>query len=111
MPRPRKAEGEQRGRVAKCTLTTEEELTVKLNAAAANLSVAEFTRRRLLGLTVTPPASKVDAQLLSEINRIGVNVNQFAFSHNAGREFRGDWEAVRDELSRVLAKVARAYVP
>jgi hypothetical protein len=95
--------------VAKCTLTAEEELSVKMNAAVAGLSVAEFCRRRVLGLTVTPPASRADAQLLAEVNRIGVNVNQLAFAVNADRQFKGDWEAIRDELTRVLDKVASRY--
>lgn len=111
MGRPRKQEPEQRGKVAKCTLTDEEELSVKMNAAAAGISVAEFVRRRVLSLTVTPPAARADAQLLSEINRIGNNVNQLAFAENAGREFKGSWEAVRDELARVLDKVASRYDP
>jgi hypothetical protein len=109
MGRPRKAELEQRGKVAKCRLTPEEALSVKMNAAAAGLTVAEFTRRRVLGMTVQPPASRADAALLSEINRIGVNVNQLAFAFNADREFKGDWQAIRDELSRVLDKVALRY--
>lgn len=111
MARPKKAEADSRNRFARCRLTPAEELTVAMNAAAANLTVAEYSRRRLLGLTVTPPASRADAQLLAEINRIGVNVNQLAFATNADREFKGDWEAIRDELSRVLGKVARRYDP
>ena len=111
MARPKKTGNEQRTEVAKCTLTAEEFLSIRMNAAAAGLSVAEFLRRRAFSLTVTPPASRADAQLLSELNRIGVNVNQLAFAFNADREFKGDWQALRDELARVLEKVARAYGP
>jgi hypothetical protein len=109
MARPKNDALAQRRHVAKCTLTDEEQLSVKMNAAAGGISIAEYIRRRAVGLIVTPPASRADAALLSEINRIGVNVNQLAFAFNADREFKGDWQAVRDELIRVLEKVALAY--
>jgi hypothetical protein len=111
MARPKKTGDEQRTEVAKCTLTAEESLSLKMSAAAAGLSAAEYLRRRAFSRSVTPPASRADAQLLSELNRIGVNVNQLAFAHNADREFKGDWLALRDELARVLEKVALAYDP
>ena len=111
MPRPKKTDTERRTHLAQFRLTAGEALTAKMNAAAAGVSPGEYYRRRTLGLTVTPPASRADAQLLAEINRIGVNVNQLAFAWNAGREFKGDWEAVRDELARVLDKVASRYDP
>jgi hypothetical protein len=109
MARPKTTDARRRARLGQFRMTAEEELSVKMNAAAAGLSVSDFLRRRALGLTVTPPASRVDAALVSELNRIGVNVNQLAFAHNADREFKGDWEAIRDQLSRVLEKVALAY--
>jgi len=109
--RPKKTDGDRRDRLGQFRMTAEEELSVKMNAAAAGLSVAEFLRRRAFSLTVTPPPSRADAQLLAEINRIGVNVNQLAFAQNADREFKGDWQALRDELARVLEKVALAYDP
>lgn len=111
MPRPKKSDADLKTAWAHIRLTPAEELRVRMNAAAAGLSVAEFGRRRLLGLVVTPPASKADAALLMEVNRIGVNVNQLAFAYNADRQFKGSWEAIRDELARVLDKVASRYDP
>jgi hypothetical protein len=63
----------------------------------------------VLGFSVQPPAPKADAALVSELNRIGVNVNQLARAQNGGREFRGDWQDVEQDLRRVLVKVAEAY--
>ena len=80
-----------------------------MNAATAGLTVAEYCRRRVLGMNVAPPPARADAALISEINRIGVNVNQLALSHNADREFKGDWETISDQLVRVLDKVAQRY--
>lgn len=109
MARPRKDEQDARSAVAKLRLTQAERVQLQANAAAAGLTVSEFCRRRVLGLPVVPVVSPADASLLSEINRIGVNVNQLAYAFNADREFRGDWEAIRDEVTRVLDKVVQRY--
>jgi Bacterial mobilisation protein (MobC) len=109
MARPRKDELDARSEIARLRLTPAEKLHLDANAAAAGLTVSEFCRRRVLGLTVVPSPARADAALISEINRIGVNVNQLAYAFNADREFRGDWEAIRDELSRVLDKVTQSY--
>lgn len=111
MARPKKKVDQRRNRLGQFRMTADEELSVKMNAAASGLTVAEFTRRRVLGLIVTPPAAKADAALIAEVNRIGVNVNQIAFALNAGRDYKGDWDAVYDEVCRVLDKVATRYDP
>jgi hypothetical protein len=110
MARPKKSRQERRDKIAKCRLTDEQDLSVRMNAAAAGLTKSEYFRRRLLGETVTPPPARADALFLAEANRIGVNVNQLAFSENAGREFRGDWRAVRDELLWLLQEAALRYL-
>ena len=109
MARPKKEAAEARSLPFHGRLTPAEALTLKANAAAAGLTVSEFCRRRILGLTVTPPAARADAALIAEVNRIGVNVNQLAHAFNADRMFRGDWEAIRDEVARVLDTVAARY--
>jgi len=111
MGRPRKSGDDGRSCWVHIRLTPEQSLSAKMNAAAAGVTVSELGRRRLSSLPVSVPASRAAAQLLSELNRIGVNVNQLAFAFNADREFKGDWQALRDELTRVLDKVARAYDP
>jgi hypothetical protein len=111
MARSKKAEVDLRTRIGKFRMTPGEELAEHMNAAAAGLTPSEYYRRRIFGKPVTPPASRADATLLAEINRIGVNVNQLAHAFNADREFKGDWQALRDELARVLDKVVRCYDP
>jgi hypothetical protein len=110
MARPKKSRQEQRSKIAKCRLTDEQDLSVRMNAAAAGLSLSEYFRRLLVGMTVTPPPARADAQFLAEANRIGVNLNQLALAENAGREFRGDWRVVRDELRWLLAETARRFL-
>lgn len=109
MARPVKQEHEKLGEVVRLRLTLAELEHVRSQANLAALSVSEFLRRRALGLTVQPPPGRADAALLSELNRIGVNVNQLARAYNADREFRGDWQALSAEVRRLLVKVAESY--
>ena len=98
---------------------------VRANAKEAGLSVSEFVRRRTSGRPTVPRSeSKLDAQVLSELNRVGValrsgvgnNLNQLVKDWNTGRDPRLDWHVVHDELrltlqqlDNVLASVAEAY--
>jgi len=109
MTRPTKTDLERRSEQVKIRLTLSEVEHLRDQARKAGLSLAGFVRRRALALTVQPPPSRADAQLLAELNRIGVNVNQLARSANTGRTFAGDWQAIEEELSRLLAAVSQAY--
>ena len=109
MARPKKEEHERRNASTRADLTAAEKEYIREQAAKAGLSEADYVRRRILGFTVQPPAPKADAARVSELNRIGVNVNQLARATNADREFRGDWRDVERELRRLLEKVAAAY--
>ena len=87
-------------------MTVAEEELVKEQAANCNLSVAEYTRRRTCGYTVAPlERPTFDPALVSEINRIGVNVNQLALAVHTDRDFVKYWRHIGDELERVLEKV------
>lgn len=109
MARPKKEPHEKRDEVIRARVTAAEKAYVAQQARAANLDPAEYIRRRALGFVVTPSNSAADAALISELNRIGVNVNQLARAVNSGRVFKGDWQAIRDELRRLLAEVALRY--
>jgi len=72
----------------KINLTKEAHSRIKLLASDANLTVSEFVRILLDEKTVDAPLPqedkpkiiyrKVDPQLLYEINKIGININQIA---------------------------------
>jgi hypothetical protein len=109
MARPTKEPDEKRSKPVPTRFTVAERVHLGQQAKAAGLTLSEFVRRRALGFVVQPPPARADAALVSELNRIGVNVNQLARSQNADREFRGDWKAIEGEMRRLLAKVARAY--
>ena len=109
MARPQKETDEKLTEVVLTRLRLREREYIRKQASAGALSGSEFIRRRALSLPVKPPARKADGDLLFELNRIGVNVNQLARATNAEREFRGDWQTLAKELRRVLDKVADAY--
>lgn len=123
MARPKKQPHEKRTASTRADLTSAEKLYLGEQASRAGLTEAEYVRRRALGHQVSPAPSRADAALITEINRLGVelrawgvNLNQLARDENAGRQFHGDWVALRDrlnyeldEVERVLAKVATGY--
>ncbi len=108
MARPVKQPGEQRSEVVRLRLTLAEAEHVRAQASAASQSVSEYLRRRAIGYTVPSPTTvRGDPALLSELNRIGVNVNQLAKSVHLDHKFVRHWEAIAGELRRVMELVAR----
>lgn len=55
--------------------------------------------------TSREPPRRADAATISELNRIGVNLNQIARNLNTGRQLRIDAEAAMAELRGLLEKV------
>jgi hypothetical protein len=110
--RPRKAPDEQRAeRLPGVRLTPAERHYVELTAERAGLSVMEFSRRAILGqrlLSRRRPTEKITADLLAELNRVGVNINQIAHAVNSGRGLPHDMPEVVAELRAVLVKIAEA---
>ena len=109
MARPRKQPKEQRTESVRATLTVEEKLHVQRQAEAAGVTEAEYTRRRVLGYNVPPARSLTDTALISEINRIGVNVHQLVRDNNFKRSFTIGWQGVLAELHGVLKTVSARY--
>lgn len=109
MARPRKDAGEARDQQVKLRLTMAEAEHLRTQAERAGLSVADYARRRMLGHVVAPSAARADAALVSELNRIGVNVNQLARVAHVDPEFVRGWEYALTELRQVLARVTAAY--
>ena len=110
--RPRKEPHEQRTESIRADLTVAEKEHVRQQAARAGLSEAEYTRRRILGFEVSAAGRRAfDPALVSEVNRVGLNVNQLARAAHTGREFVHFWREVGAELKDVLAKVTAAYDP
>lgn len=107
MARPSKDPTELRTQRFNLRLTPAEIEHVRANAAAAGLEPHDYVRRRVLGHRIRPAAGRgADPALVSELNRIGVNVNQLARSVHRGSDFARFWREVGAQLQAVLAKAA-----
>lgn len=106
--RPRLAPGEGRTeRSAHIRLTITERAQIEAKAAAVGLSVAEYSRRRLCDYRLPAPRkSVVPVGLLSELNRVGNNLNQIAHAANAGRALPAMAEQTLAELRGLMDLIA-----
>ena len=112
MARPKKQDGEKRDEVARFRVTLAEREYIRAQANAAGLGEAEYLRRRALGYAVPPARSgRSDPALISELNRIGVNVNQLARATHRGSDFVHSWQIIGKQLSDVLASVVKRDDP
>ncbi len=108
--RPKKQPHEQRtSRLPAIRLTDAERQLLEEKAAQSGLSFSEWVRAELTAAPVR--ASKADPalpRLLTELNRVGVNLNQLAASMNSGRHpAENAVLAHLKQLQDVLLKVAR----
>lgn len=106
MARPKKEQHEKRSETARFRVTLAEREFIRTQARAAGLDETEYLRRRALGHAIPPaPQRSSDPALVSELNRIGVNVNQLAHATHKGMEFTRHWAEVSAELRGVLTKM------
>jgi hypothetical protein len=112
MARPVKEPHEKRSVTFGTRFTTAERGFVEEQARAAGLDPAEYLRRRVLGHRVPPARGRADAMLLTELNRIGLelkaignNVNQIARAVNSDRPSRIDWDVLAERLEESRATV------
>ena len=109
MARPKKQPHERRSAKLPPIRLTEAELAdLHLQAERAGLSVTELVRQRATSGKVTPKRGLADAQLLSELNRVGVNLNQIARALNRGSDRDPHHlDHVLGQLVAVLEQVGR----
>ena len=107
--RPKKTDAERRSKRFNLRFTEAEIEHLRLQADSAKLEPHEYARRRILGDRVVSSASarRADPALVSELNCIGVNVNQFARASHRGSDFADYWREVGSELRTALAQVLR----
>ena len=112
MARPKKSDAEKRTTQVNLRLTDAEYASLRVAASTAGLSVSDFVRSRAMSYQLrSPRSSSVDPALVSELNRIGVNVNQLARAHHRDSAFVNYWREVGDELRGILSQVLSADGP
>lgn len=106
MARPTKNEHEKKTvRLPYVRVTAAERIHVDEQAAKAGMSSTEYVYSLVTTRTVTPRKTKLEASYLTELNRVGVNLNQIARTHNAGREIPASLQYVIDELQTLMLKI------
>jgi len=110
MARPQKDKLEARSAHLPAVRLTQAELAqVAELAAGAGLTVSEFARQRLFAGRTVPRPARSEAQLLSELNRCGVNLNQIARALNSGAGLPTSADSTLATFRSVLERVARNY--
>ncbi|MEM6260706.1 MAG: plasmid mobilization relaxosome protein MobC [Planctomycetota bacterium] len=109
MARPTKQPHERRSERFNLRFTVAELAHIEQQAQSAGIDPTEYLRRRALGYEVPPAPRRADASLVSELNRVGQNVNQIARNLNSGRRERLKLDLVLAELRGVLEKVVASY--
>jgi len=110
MARPKKQPSEKRtAQIPPIRVTDAELIRLKEKAEIASVSLSDFVRQIVLTGRVKVPRGKISAELLAELNSIGVNLNQIAYKLNAGGKIPSNFDDVQYQLFRVLEQVARSY--
>ncbi len=105
MARPKKVAQERRTETVAARFTVAEAAIVESQAAAAGMTVSEYVRVLALTQDVKPRKTKLEASLLVELNRIGVNINQLAHAANAGRTLSAHLQAALADLEATMRRV------
>ena len=107
--RPAKPDGEFRRHLLSIRLNDEEDAFIRSQAAEAGLSVSVYARSVLINKKVGTRQTPLEAQMLFELNRCGVNLHQIVRSLNFGQGIPADLDEVLAELKDAVTKVGAAY--
>jgi len=111
MGRPIKSAHERKTEKLDLRLTTAEKAHVEKQAAMAGMSVAEYARQVILGHRVRAAQNqRGDAAVLSELNRIGVELGRIAKPGDRGCN-PDALDGLSAALAETLAVVAGRYGP
>ena len=112
MARPKKDRHERRNERFNLRYTVAEIEYLKQQADRAGMGPHEYARRRTLGANVVSPSSRrADPALISELNRIGVNLNQLARATHIGKDFAEEWGDIALDLRRAIELVLASDGP
>jgi hypothetical protein len=106
MGRPPKAPPDRRTeRLSGIRCTVAERVAIEAKAAQSGHFVADYCRLAALRAEVVSRRTAAEDQLLSEANRIGVNLNQIAARVNFTGQLAEDFPAVLDELQALIDRL------
>lgn len=108
MARPTKSDAEKRGRVTGVRLLPVERDALLARASAAGLSLSEYLRlaglrRPLPSPARAPAAANTSFELVEQLRRVGVNLNQLTRLSHIDAVHHAELAAALDDLRSVLA--------
>jgi hypothetical protein len=107
MGRPPKPLDERRtDRLSGVRVTAAERVYIEAQAAAAELSVADYLRACALERRLTTRRASSDERMLREVNRIGTNLNQIAARVNFSGDLAEDFAATLAEIQSAAKRVS-----
>ena len=106
MARPTKDTADKRTERFNLRLTLAELAHVQAQAAHAGVGAHDYARRRVLGHRVPPARSQIDATVLSDLNRIGVNLNQLTRANNSGGAVQAEAAVLLAQVRGVIEQIA-----
>jgi len=109
--RKKKHPSERRSQKRETRWTIDEEIEVQAKADGAGITFAEFTRRSALNRRIEVRESTADAQLINELNRLGVNLNIYVRDILSQRKDHpaADIKALADKVDRALDRVLEEF--
>jgi hypothetical protein len=108
--RPKKQPAELRSaRLPRIRLTDAERADLEAKAALEGMSLSEWVRKELTNSKARRAPAATDKALLTELNRIGNNLNQIARALNRGRPAPDYFDQVLHQLYSTLENMARRY--
>lgn len=105
MARPTKDDTAKRSERFNLRLTLAELAHVQAQAAHVGIGAHDYARRRVLGHRVPPARSQIDATLLSDLNRIGVNLNQLARANNSGADVQAEAAVLLAQVRGIIEQI------
>lgn len=103
MARPKKSPDEKRSERLECRLTVAEKNVIAQRAAERGMTLTDYAYQRLTQSRMkVPTVNPAIHQLVVELNRIGVNLNQIARAMNSGKPLPPDFPRVLASLESVL---------
>ena len=104
MARPQKQARQKRDQFLRVRLTPDEQSAVVARAAQAGIAMSDYARDLLLRgrieIVSAPPALSIEA--ITELNRIGVNLNQLTRIANATGEMPARLPSTLDRINALL---------
>ena len=110
MGRPRKAQPERRSKRITLRLTEEEHSWLEGMAVNTRKTQADYARTAMIGCPIVVKQTReLPFEVIHELNRIGVNLNQMARKLNATGQRSSDVSAVLDRLNALLDSTLEDY--